>query len=318
MMMASIKRANTIMEGGQLDNIGNSLILKLVLAIAMFTRSTRLLPLIHRTYNKINRDTPYWLNDAYVLLFALIVPVLLFTVDCKQSLFFVVVLVACYRLYDFFGYGIDCFCDLQNRHFTDGDGYYMYVRSPLRWIASTMINAIEMIICFAVLYLYYGSSFTIDNAGPITTPISALYYSFVNTTTLGTGDIAPNDDAGRSLVTLHLMFFIYFFFIIIPIVFESIRVKQINLTPNNLKKESKMNYSEVIMVVYFDEGVTGEKERAIEAFNNAQKLATGIEMKKNDISGGVKYLASWKAEDDYGTGRQYAIKIRQDDNGFWS
>ena len=70
-----------------------------------------------------------------------------------------------------------------------------------------------------------------------------------------------------------------------------------------------MNYSEVIMVVYFDEGVTGEKERAIEAFNNAQKLATGIEMKKNDISGGVKYLASWKAEDDYGTGRQYAIKM---------
>jgi len=107
--------------------------------------------------------------------------------------------------------------------YSDAEGPYIGVRNPLRWMLMAPLNAIQVIISFALLYrtLPVGAF-----AKPIGDSITALYFSTVTFTTLGYGDISPTESTGKLLVTIELLFFLMFLGIKLPIAVSLLRAKQ--------------------------------------------------------------------------------------------
>jgi hypothetical protein len=100
------------------------------------------------------------------------------------------------------------------------------VRDPLRWLLIALLNVAQVVICFAILFLYYGTQFE----GSIASPVTALYQSALTFTTLGYGDIQPVSSIGRIIVCLELGFFLLFLLAKIPIAMSVVRIQKLNNT----------------------------------------------------------------------------------------
>jgi len=81
------------------------------------------------------------------------------------------------------------------------------IRSPERSAVLLFLGYLEVIIGFAILYLYSNSLvFNLnENHQPVTLAKDALYFSTVTITTLGYGDILPISDIGKNLVIIETL-----------------------------------------------------------------------------------------------------------------
>jgi len=68
----------------------------------------------------------------------------------------------------------------------DDDGPFILVQDPIRWLLLMPLSALQVVICFAILYLSFGAEF---EKTPIDNPMMAVYYSLVTFTTLGYGSV---------------------------------------------------------------------------------------------------------------------------------
>lgn len=89
-----------------------------------------------------------------------------------------------------------------------------------RTLLMTLINILEVILCFGFIYSY------IDDTNPITNPmvfsgghhltdLQTVYFSFVTSATIGYGDIAPVAPIVIKLVLLQIMLSLFFLVIVI-------------------------------------------------------------------------------------------------------
>ncbi len=104
----------------------------------------------------------------------------------------------------------------------DKEGGYIQVRDRLRWLLMIPLNLVQVVVCFAILFMYYGDQF----APHIEEPLTALYQSALTFTTLGYGDIRPACGGGRVIVCLELAFFLVFVAIKLPVAISVVRVKE--------------------------------------------------------------------------------------------
>lgn len=91
--------------------------------------------------------------------------------------------------------------------------YYVY-DTPLckidradrvRWLLVGLLNYSEVVLWFAVIYRFNACHFISGNdIVPLSNSWGSLYYSMVTITTLGYGEIRPNDVVGARLVILEL------------------------------------------------------------------------------------------------------------------
>lgn len=107
---------------------------------------------------------------------------------------------------------------------SDDDGPYILVQDPIRWLVMMPLSVMQVIVCFAILYLSYGSQF---EGVAINTPLTAIYYSLVTFTTLGYGEITPKGDSriGQILISAQLVASIMFLLGKLPIAVAITRVR---------------------------------------------------------------------------------------------
>lgn len=107
------------------------------------------------------------------------------------------------------------------RLYHDDEGGFIQVRDRLRWLLMALLNLVQVVVCFAMLFMYYGDQFI----PRIEEPLMALYHA-LTFTTLGQGDIRPACGTGRVIVCLELFFFLIFVAIKLPIAISVVRVKE--------------------------------------------------------------------------------------------
>jgi len=79
------------------------------------------------------------------------------------------------------------------------------LRGYRRILILSLHNYFEIIFWFAAMYANWRSLFGLSCGKKISTFLGALYFSMVNMATLGFGDIYPENDYGRLIVTSHLI-----------------------------------------------------------------------------------------------------------------
>lgn len=91
-----------------------------------------------------------------------------------------------------------------------------------RWLFLTFLTAIQVVLSFAVIMLYYGTEFT----ETVTEPMRAVYLSSVTFISLGYGDILPRQDSsiGQMIVISELFFFILLLALKVPLAVGMVRV----------------------------------------------------------------------------------------------
>jgi len=106
--------------------------------------------------------------------------------------------------------------------YRDNEGGYVKVYDKTRWLIMAVINVIEVVLCFSVLALHYGTQFM----PAIKDALSAIYFSSVTFMTLGYGDIAPLGPKAKALACWELLAFLVFIVVKLPLVVAVIRVKE--------------------------------------------------------------------------------------------
>lgn len=89
-----------------------------------------------------------------------------------------------------------------------------------RTLLMTLINILEVILCFAFIYSYIDDTNNIPgnyifSTGHQLTDLQSIYFSFVTSATIGYGDIAPQDPLVIKLVVLQIMLSLFFLVIVI-------------------------------------------------------------------------------------------------------
>lgn len=163
-----------------------SVLEKLVMCSLVFVRSLSLNIWIKRPGQPKEQRTQ--LSEWYVLIwFALLISFLFLPAIA------VIPLLTAYRLIEGFNYRL---CII----FVDRYRSDWSLRSLNRSLMLLLINYCEMVVGFAVLYLYTGSVLLDKTQTLIATPWNALYFSVVTITTLGDGRFAPASTIGEILV----------------------------------------------------------------------------------------------------------------------
>jgi hypothetical protein len=88
-----------------------------------------------------------------------------------------------------------------------------YILSNTEQLYLTIINFLEVIGAFAIIYFFLLDDFSINHI----TKISHIYYSFVNITTLGFGDIYPTSIKTQVLTICELLIGVLYLIINLPI-----------------------------------------------------------------------------------------------------
>ena len=107
-------------------------------------------------------------------------------------------MLATYRIADSFCYRL---CVLFVDRYKSGWG----LRSVNRAIILAIINYIELILGFAVIYVWSGSVSATGSCRVLSGSIEALYFSCVTATTVGYGDYIPNGHLGQGLVVAEIL-----------------------------------------------------------------------------------------------------------------
>ena len=89
-----------------------------------------------------------------------------------------------------------------------------------RTLLMTLINILEVMLCFAFIYSYLDDTNTLPgkfvfSTGYHLTDLQTIYFSFVTSATIGYGDIAPKDPLVIKLVILQIMLSLFFLVIVI-------------------------------------------------------------------------------------------------------
>ena len=179
-------------------------------------------------YKKANRP---WMADAYVILL-LSVLVLGLTMSGEGNVRLWLVVFAVYVLVDAIGAVIRDVV-ISPTKYNDKYGPYISVYNGPRWLILGLLNVIEVIMCFAVLFLYYGQQFYPS----IEEPITAIYFSFVTFVSLGYGDIKPICLSTKMLVCFEIFTFILFLAIRVPAAVSILRVKEEPTGPKRTRSE---------------------------------------------------------------------------------
>ena len=173
---------------------------------------------------KHHEDIPFWFAEVYIVFWLIISFLGLSLLDPEGVVYPILVLVISYRLVDLF-LGTSRIIFIERESKKDQDGHYILVRHVERWVLLIMINFVEIVVCFAVIYFYIGDSF----CEPIRDAITAFYHSILTFTTLGYGEIrpCPGSSIGKIVVTAQLFYFLFFLLFTAPIIFSSVRAKEI-------------------------------------------------------------------------------------------
>jgi hypothetical protein len=179
-------------------------------------------------YKKPNRP---WMADTYVILL-LVVLVLGLTMSGEGNVRLWLVVFAVYVLVDALGSVIRDVV-ISPTKYNDQYGPYISVYDGTRWLALALLNVIEVVLCFAILFLYYGQQFSPSIAEPTT----AIYFSFVTFVSLGYGDIKPICLSTKILVCFEIFTFILFLAIRLPAAVSILRVKEEPTGPKKTRSE---------------------------------------------------------------------------------
>jgi len=163
------------------------------------------------------RESPLWLVEVWIIILLLVLAITL--ADGQSSV--VCWVIAIYGLVDVLGATLRDLVVAPQVH-RDSKGGYLLIRNRIRWLLLVPLNVGQIILCFAILLLYYGDQFKPQ----ISDPLTALYQSALTFTTLGYGDFTPKASAGQIIVSLELAFFILFLGIKLPIAISVIRIKE--------------------------------------------------------------------------------------------
>jgi hypothetical protein len=108
----------------------------------------------------------------------------------------------------------------------------MYVYDFQRWMILTLLGALEVVLCFSELIIYYSANFENLNHHVI---INSIYLSSVTFCTLGYGDIHPNTKhyIGQLLITFELFYYFIFLAVKIPIAISMFSVRIIDRSNKN-------------------------------------------------------------------------------------
>lgn len=118
-----------------------------------------------------------------------------------QNLFWVVFSVCAYRLFEI------SINQLSVLFQTDKESGFEPIDAsdPRRLLAVALSNYAETIVWYALLYRQLTTDFGCNVVSPAS-PVGALYFSLVTTTTVGYGDITPKTEFAAGLVSSHLVF----------------------------------------------------------------------------------------------------------------
>jgi len=179
---------------------------------------------IARCFKKKDSSTePSFVAERYVLSLALVVTVGLFLLKYISFFSWLIVAIAIFRLLDILvKIGIMIFKDSVRIENDTGHYIFLPTRNPERWVILNLINIFEIVMCYAVLYLKFGSYFC-DN---IDDPITAIYQSILTFTTLGYGEIAPKYAISKIIVITQLGFFILIVLLVAPRIFSLLRTEK--------------------------------------------------------------------------------------------
>jgi hypothetical protein len=110
---------------------------------------------------------------------------------------------------------------------------YISVLDGPRWLILAFLNVIEVVLCFAALFLYYGQQFSprIEEA------TTAIYFSLVTFISLGYGDIKPACYIPKMLVCCEISYFILFLGVRVPAAVSILRVKEEPTGPKQTERE---------------------------------------------------------------------------------
>ncbi len=89
-----------------------------------------------------------------------------------------------------------------------------------RTLLMTLINIVEVILCFAFIYSYIDDTNNVPgkfafSTGHTLTDLQTIYFSFITSATIGYGDIAPTNPIVIKLVVLQIMLSLFFLVIVI-------------------------------------------------------------------------------------------------------
>jgi hypothetical protein len=170
-------------------------------------------------FHRHDKDVPPVLTEVWVLVILLVQIIALFLFDTSD---FALVFVGIYGLFDILIATIrDLFVGPQLAE--PKDGYlHISVKDSLRWLILAILNVLQMVLCFAILFLYSGLQFNPS----ISDPVTALYQSALTFTTLGYGEITPVSNIAKWIVIFELAFFILFIGLKFPVAISMFRVKQ--------------------------------------------------------------------------------------------
>ncbi|MFH2125159.1 MAG: ion channel, partial [Pseudomonadota bacterium] len=168
-------------------------------------------------------DIPKVFVEGYVLLWFFVILLLFYELQSENSkLKYILLGLAFWRLADILLEKLRIvIVEFQDSQKTGGERV-LKTRGGVRWVLLTLINIAEVILCFAVVYHFWGSNF----CGEIQGKIVAIYYSIVTITTLGYGEIHPNTYPSHLLVIMQLAYFLFLLLTILPIVVSIFKVRE--------------------------------------------------------------------------------------------
>jgi voltage-gated potassium channel len=128
------------------------------------------------------------------------------------------------------------------------DGY-IRIRHPQRWIAFLAFDFLQIVLSFALVYLFmdifcssdnppfkehfYTTKHLVSSLESLEIGINSFYFSLVTIVTLGYGDFSPTTYLGRLVVSLEILIGIFFLFFVFVIALPTIR------TTNTMGKKWK-------------------------------------------------------------------------------
>lgn len=177
---------------------------------------------LRRLFWKHHELVPFWFAEVYILGWLVLVVAGLILVSPSSALFIVLVGLSIYRLGDILA-AVGRIFFIEREHRKDEMGHYLLIRHVGRWAICNLINVFEIMVCFAVLFLYLGGGFEEE----IKDALTAFYQSILTITTLGYGEIHPDSQASKILVIFQLFYFLVYLLLILPRVFASIRTKEV-------------------------------------------------------------------------------------------
>lgn len=164
---------------------------------------------------------PFWFAEAYVLIRLLVVSLFFWLLDDQSGVAYGLLSIACIFMLSDLLAGTAKIFFIEREERSDWEGHYLLVRDVPRWVMLIFLNLAEIVLYFGVLYYRFGNEFD----AIIGDRITAIYQSLLTFATLGYGEIHPVTSPAKILVMFHLVYFIIFVFLVVPVVFSAIRVE---------------------------------------------------------------------------------------------